>query len=272
MKIAVSNIAWTNDEEEAVAKKLQELGVKYIELAPTKKWADPTSVSKEEAVACVDWWKQYGITPVAFQSMLFTRPDLKLFESPENRAACEAYLKKFITLAGYMDVGILVFGSPKNRQRLELAKDDADSIAKEFFGSLGAHAEKNNTCFCIEPNAKDYACDFVTNAQEGIELVSTVANPGFGLHLDAACMTMAGDDLGASIRAAKDVLRHFHISAPFLEAVTPDTTVTHAAAAQALRDIDYQGYVSIEMKPGEAGTNLDRVETAITFAQDVYRA
>ena len=30
MKLAISNIAWTNEEEADVAAKLQELGVRYI--------------------------------------------------------------------------------------------------------------------------------------------------------------------------------------------------------------------------------------------------
>lgn len=270
MKLAVSNIAWTANEEPAVAKLLQELGVRYVEIAPTKVWDDPLAVSDEQIKAYVDFWDEYGITVVAFQSMLFPRPDLKLFESAENRAQTLAQLKKFIELAGKMQAGALVFGSPKNRQRGDMPADEAETIAAEFFGALGDHAAAHSTHFCIEPNAPQYACDFVTNAAEGSALVTAVNNPGFRLHLDIACMTLAGDDIARSITAAAPVLQHFHISSPMLEAVEERGDVEHQLAGDTLRTIGYDNFVSIEMRPGDEGSNAARVRTAVQLAQKYY--
>ncbi|HSW98833.1 MAG TPA: sugar phosphate isomerase/epimerase family protein [Candidatus Saccharimonadales bacterium] len=270
MKLAVSNIAWTAEEEPQAAKKLQELGVRYVEIAPTKVWDDPLHVPDAQVAEYLDFWKQHGITVVAFQSMLFTRPDLKLFEGDENRAETLAYLQEFIRLAGRMDAGVLVFGSPKNRQRGKMPEAEATKIAREFFGALGDTAKAQGTRFCIEPNAPQYNCDFVTTADAGMSLVRAVHNPGFGLHLDIACMVLAGDDVPASIHAAKDVMQHFHISSPMLEAVADLPDVPHCAAAEALRQTGYDKFVSIEMKPGEPGTNIQRVADAVRFAQSVY--
>ncbi len=269
MKLAVSNIAWTNEEEPEVAALLRDLGVKYIEVAPTKKWQDPTQASDEEIQAYRDFWKSYGIEIVAFQSMLFTRPDLKIFESETNRNDTSAYLKDFIGLAGKMGAGVMVFGSPKNRQRGDMSDADANGIAADFFGGLGTVAAENGVQFCIEPNAPQYACDFVTTAQQGIDIVQQVATPGFGLHLDIACMTLAGDDLTKSIVDAAPVLQHFHISSPMLDAVEDREDVKHAEAADALRTIGYDKFVSIEMRPAPEG-NAKRVEAAVRFAQSVY--
>lgn len=271
MKLAVSNIAWTNEEEAEVAKLLQQLGVKYIEVAPTKLWEDPTKASDKEIKEYQAFWQAHGIEVVAFQSMLFTRPDLKLFESEANRQATLQYLQDFTALASKMGAKVLVFGSPKNRQRGELPLAEAKTIAAEFFTGLGDTAKQNGVSFCIEPNATDYACDFVTNAAEGIELVRKVNNPGFGLHLDIACMTLAHDNIEQSIQEAADITRHFHISSPMLEAVEPDTAVDHQAAAKALKAINYDGFVSIEMKPQADGKTLERVERAVRFAQEIYR-
>ena len=171
-----------------------------------------------------------------------------------------------------MHVGVLVFGSPKNRQRGDMPEAEATGIAQEFFGALGDTAKEQGVRFCIEPNAPQYNCDFVTNAAAGIELVQNVANPGFGLHLDIACMSLAGDDVPASIKAAKDVMQHFHISSPMLEAVADLPDVPHRAAAEALREIGYDKFISIEMKPGELGSNVARVADAVRFAQSVYNA
>lgn len=270
MQLAVSSIAWTNEEEEAVAKILQQLNVHKVELAPTKLWDDPTTATAEQAQEVVEWWKGYGIEIAAFQSMLFSRPDLKLFQDEGNRRECLDYLKDFIALAGMMGVKKMVFGSPKNRQRGELSVEEADAIAIEFFREIGETAEKHNVVFCLEPNAPQYNCDYITTAAQGAKLVRAVGSHGFGLHLDAACMALAGDDLGRSIRENKDILEHFHISSPMLEQVEARSDVAHADAAEALRSIDYNKVVSIEMRPGDSGTNVSRVEKAVLFAKDTY--
>lgn len=269
MKLAVSNIAWSKDEEPAIATLLKDLGVNYIELAPTKQWSDPTITPDDEIQAYKDWWASYGIDVVAFQSMLFNRPDLKIFESPENRAECLNYLQEFVVLAGKMGARTMVFGSPKNRQRTNLDIEQANATAAEFFTTIGTTAKENGVYFCIEPNAIQYACDFVTNASEGIELVKKVNTDGFGLHLDIACMTLAGDDITKSITEAAPLLQHFHISSPMLETVEDRSDVHHSEAAAALRKIGYDKFVSIEMKPGEDSA-IDRVKKAVLFAQQVY--
>jgi D-psicose/D-tagatose/L-ribulose 3-epimerase len=270
MNLAVSSIAWPPEEETEVAEKLRELGVTSVELAPTKIWKDPTKASTEDAVKVVEWWKGYGIDVVAFQSMLFARPDLKLFESEENRAECTQYLKDFIILAGRMGVKRMVFGSPKNRQRGDMRYDDAFVIAKDFFAEIAKTASENNVVFCIEPNAPQYNCDFITNAKEGAELVRAVNHPGFGLHLDIACMALAGDNISESIREYQDLLHHFHISSPMLEQVEARDDADHIAAARMLHEVNYDETISIEMRPGDAGTSVDRVERAVRFSQTTY--
>lgn len=270
MELAVSSIAWTNEEEKAVAETLQRLGVKNVELALTKIWEDPTKVGYEEAQKVVKWWEGYGINVVAVQSMLFSRPDLKIFEDQNNRQECYEYLEKFIVLAGMMGIKRMVFGSPKNRQKGLLSSEAADVIAVEFFTNLANVARKNNVVLCIEPNATQYSCDYITTAKEGDELVRRINNEGFGLHLDTACMALAGDSLEESINSSIDIMKHFHVSSPMLEQVEYRKDIDHVSAASCLRKNNYVGYVSIEMRPGDNGTNCDRVEKAVNFAKTIY--
>jgi sugar phosphate isomerase/epimerase len=270
MKLAISNIGWTNEEEPAVAEYLQSAGVKYVEIAPTKRWAEPTLASDTEINEYKQWWAKYDIAIIAFQSMLFAHPEYTVFGSDEDREITEKYLADFMVLAGKMGAERMVFGSPKNRQRGEMAVETANEVASGFFGRLGNVALDNNTVLCLEPNAPQYNCDFITTAAEGLSLVKDVDNKGFELHLDLACMTLAGDNVVESIHSAGDHLKHFHISSPMLEQVEDRPDLAHREAAQALRDVSYGGFVSIEMRPGETGTNVDRVKKAITFAQDIY--
>lgn len=270
MELAVSNIAWLNEEDVAIAEKLRDLGVHNIEIAPTKIWDDPTTITSETAMEYVNWWAGYGIKVSAFQSMLFARPDLKIFESDSNRQETINYMSKFIKLAGIMGSKKMVFGSPKNRQLGEISAEQANQIAIIFFNELGNVALKNNVTLCLEPNAHQYNCDFITNANEGNELVRIICNPGIGLHLDTACMSLAGDNIEESIKISNDILEHFHISSPMLGQVDRNDGINHKIAADALRSINYDKIVSIEMRSGGMGTNVERVERAVRFAQKIY--
>jgi D-psicose/D-tagatose/L-ribulose 3-epimerase len=269
MTLAVSNIAWSAEEEPAVAARLTLLGVRAVEIAPTKVFADPLDVSNRHLNAYLAFWADHGARVVAFQSMLFGRSDLTLFEDAATRKATHDHLARFLELAGRMGAEVLVFGSPKNRQVPDgMGIEEALAIATDFFAGLGEIAVQHGTCLCIEPNPPAYGCTFVTTAAEGRELVAAVGHPGFGLHLDAAGMTMAGDDIAAAITAAPGP-SHFHISAPQLGGIE-DEVVDHAAAACALASIGYERHISIEMRPGEPGEGPARVEMAVALARRHY--
>lgn len=270
MKLAVSNIAWDAAEEGEVADALQRLGVRHVEIAPTKVFESPTATSAAERRRYEQFWTDQGISIVAFQSMLFGRPDLMVFGDTPVRTETLDVLSRFMELAGMLGVERLVFGSPKNRVIPDrMGADEAEAIAVDFFSALAQVAEDNNTCFCIEPNPSQYDCNFVTTASEGLALVETVARPGFGLHLDAAGMTLAGDTIGTAIRGAGNQLKHFHASAPYLGQLE-DEAVDHTQAAQALRDISYDGCVSIEMRPGAPGSGAHNASAAVALVQARY--
>lgn len=269
-RLAVSNIAWPAEDEARVAAALAGLGVREVEIAPTKVFADPTRVTDAQAHEYQVFWADHGISICAFQSMLFGRPDLVLFGDQRTRTALRDHLARYLELAGRLGARNLVFGSPRNRQVPDtLPPEQAEDIATGFFRDIGALAADNGTCFCLEPNPVAYDCNYVTTATAGIHLVERVNHPGFRLHLDTAGMTLAGDDITESITAAAPVLNHFHISAPHLGELD-DTHVDHAAAAAALTAIHYTGNVSIEMRPGETGHSVDRVTRAITLARQHY--
>jgi D-psicose/D-tagatose/L-ribulose 3-epimerase len=265
VKLAVSNLAWNPDEEERAADLLAGLGVKYIELAPTKKWPDLTNAPAAEVSAMRRFWEDKGFEIVALQAILFGHPELTMFDSPEIRTQTLDYLEGTFRLSADLGSKILVFGSPKNRLRKELAASEALDIATEFFAEAGCRASKAGVILCIEPNAPQYSCDFITTAAEGHELVERVGSRGFGLHLDAGCMTMAGDKPGD---VSKYPPRHFHVSAPFLGPVELGAAA-YEDFATALKRIPYENFVSIEMKPETQG-NLERAAAAVKLSQAVF--
>lgn len=272
MNLAVSSIAWQDTENEAIAAVLQANGVFGVEMALAKHWADPLSVTDAEAHSWAEWWRDHGLAVVAFQSMLFPHPELQIVQSDDDRAKALAILKRYIELASAMGAGKLVFGSPKNRRREEKTFHQTVEIVQPFFRALGDHAQDHGVLFCLEPNAPQYSCDFVTTTDEALELIAAVDSPGFALHLDTACMSLAGENITEAIEKAKPQLCHFHASSPMLELVEERSDIDHRAAAAALRAAGYDGFVSIEMRPGQDGENVTRVESAVQFIQSIYAA
>ena len=48
-----------------------------------------------------------------------------------------------------------------------MSTEEADDVANRFFSELGDVAKQYNTMLCIEPNAPQYNCDYITTADEG---------------------------------------------------------------------------------------------------------
>ncbi len=272
MRIAVSNIAWPAEEDDEVDRVLADAGVDAIEIAPTRIWPEPATVSEQDARAEAARRQDAGLETVSFQSLLFARPHLGLFDGAGSRAELLDYLRAISRLAGWMGARRMVFGSPKNRiVPAGMQPAEAFGIAVEFFRAAGLAAAEEGTMLCIEPNPPAYACNFVTTAADGIALVEAVGSDGFGLHLDAAGLVLAGDDPAEAARAAGPLVQHVHASAPQLGELETEV-VDHAGFAAALEDVGYQGLVSIEMRAGARGENAARVAAALELARDAYGA
>lgn len=256
MKLCFSCIAWLPAEEPAAADLLAASGFAGVELAPAR-------VGQPAAVRA--FWESRGLPVIAMQALLYGHPELRIFD--ESRPRTFAHLADVIRLGGALGARALVFGAPLNRARGAMAMEDAWPIAVEFFGELGELARAEGTCLCIEPNPAQYGADFCTTSAQALALVDDVASPGFGLHLDSACARLAGENFPARIEASARALRHLHLSEPQLAPLGPGGTADIPAISRALNAIDYQGFVSVEMKSAPEGGNVERVERAIAHVR-----
>ncbi|MBL0170998.1 MAG: sugar phosphate isomerase/epimerase [Gemmatimonadaceae bacterium] len=260
MKLAVSNIAWKQADDEGVATMLRDAGVTGIEVAPTAVWADPLTTTEVERREYRAWWAERGFAISSMQALLFGRPELVLFGDQPARDGMRTHLVGMMDLAAALGVGPLVFGSPRNRTVGGVPRDVAQRIAIEFFRDIGQLAHERGVWLCIEPNPSAYDCDFVRTFAEASVLVGAVGEPGFGLHVDAGAMAINGEAVADTIAAAGPLIRHFHASEPFLAPLGANAT-DHASYADALRDAGYAGWVSLEMRAPPDG--LDGLARAL---------
>ena len=269
MKLAVSNIAWPAEDETVAAEVLVELGIEGVEVAPTMIWSAPLEVSDSEAAHYRRLWSDRGIEIVALQALLFGRPDLTLFESREAREATLTHLRGLLRLGRLLGARVLVFGAPKNRRVGERDRTEAEAIAVEFFRSAGAASHEQGVVLAIEPNPPAYGCDFVTTSREGLALVREVDHPGFGLHLDAAGLALAGESPAEAVATCAGAIAHFHASEPHLGPIDGDQ-VGHEHVAAALRRIDYSNWASVEMRSDPDEATGDRLRRVLGFVTRTY--
>lgn len=268
MKLSISNIAWEPSEDKEVFELIQKYGFEGIELAPPKLFKDLSNISDSEINEYLEYMKPYNFKFPAMQSLLFGKPELKIFDGSRNDTL--VYLKKIIDLAQKLDVKVLVFGSPKNRFIGDMNKDEAKKIAIDFFKELGDYAYSKDRCFCIEPNAKEYGCDFITNTDEAIQLVKDVDSRGFRLHIDSAVIAMNSENIEESLGKALPFTEHFHISEPFLELITTNKT-NHQEFSRILKKLSYDKWVSIEMKNNVLSSNVEAVNRSLKFVSEIYK-
>ena len=253
MRLAVSNIGWGQHDELRTLKQLRQLRVEGIEIAPTKIWPDWKGANHKSATAYKSKMAELGFELPAMQAILFGRPDLQLFDRDSHKKFFE-HFKLLSEIAHGIGSKVLVFGAPKNRKRNQTPYPEATKIAAEFFTKAAEICWQSECLIGLEHNPVEYGCDFITNMHDAKQLVKQVDHQGFKLHLDSAGLHMCGGDINELIKQAGD-FEHYHISEPMLEPIC-NAEVNHSAAFTALNNIDYQHWVSIEMKQPEIASFL----------------
>ena len=243
---AVSNIAWNRHDDESVLALLARYGVNGVEIAPSKVWADLDSVSEKAASQYREFLADHGFSVPAFQAILYGHPELQVFD-PGTHPAFLARLETVARLASWLGAPVLVFGAPKNRRRNGIAYPEAFKVAADFFHKAGEVVAKYSCVLGIEANPVEYQCDFITNAADAELLVKAADSPGVALHIDSGATAMTHEVISEVLRNRGIPFVHYHISEPML-ANAATGQVDHLSAFRTLKEIGYEGAVSIEMK------------------------
>jgi sugar phosphate isomerase/epimerase len=271
MKLAISNIAWTAEQDHQAAELMGQYGVTGVEIAPSRVWPIPVEASDEDVMAHRRFWEDCGIRVAAMQALLYGHPELTIFGNARSQGETGDYLRKIMRLAGLLGAGPLVFGSPRNRRVGNLSAGDARAAAVRFFREMGEAAEAEGVTLCIEANPPQYDCDFVTTTVEAMSLVRDVDHPGFGLHLDTGGMALNKENVPDTLRGCAGAIRHVHASEPFLAQVGPGV-VAHEVVAASLREIGYDGWVSVEMRRNDDRPLDETLHTTLSVLRDTYGA
>ena len=268
MKLAVSNIALSAYDHAEELRPLPALGLSGLEVAPSRVWRDTWKGLSANAVA--DYRKTVedaGLSVIGLHSLFYDQQELGLFKDPAARTASMDFLEHLSGVCRDLGGRTLIYGG--GRTRGDLPEEDARTEAIDFFGELSRRTERHGTCFCFEPlGPRD--SDFINSALESLDIVNAVASPALAVQLDAKALVENGE-AGADIFAAvRDTLVHFHANELGLGVLGSSGTVDHAALGQMLRDVGYDGYVSIEQRMMDEADPLAGVRQSARILKECY--
>jgi sugar phosphate isomerase/epimerase len=268
MKHAISNIALRPHTPADMFHQLAGLGLDGLEVAPSRVWADTWGGLSS---ADVEFYRRRveaaGIEVIGLHSLLFDQRELALFEDDSTRRQLRDFFVHLSAVCRDLGGRTLIWGGGRKRGTLPVA--EACEIAIAFFSEIASKTVEHGTCFCLEPLAPTDT-DFINSVLEAKEIVDAVNSPSLQIQIDAKALAANNEMVPETFHAVAENLVHYHANEPGFDYLGASGTVDHAAAGHYLRDIGYDGYVSIEQKMIDPKNPLAAIEKSVSLLKDAY--
>ena len=152
---------------------------------------------------------------------------------------------------------------------------DSWSAALELFVEMlkpvAEHAEKEGVLLLIEPEPGL----LIETADQFLELMEQVDSPAIGLNFDIGHFYCVGDEPAPTVHRLAPYTRHFHLediaaTRVHHHLIPGEGAIDFAATFDAIRQIDYKGWITIELYPyvdnpdAAARTALERVRKILS--------
>lgn len=258
--------------------RLAALGYDGVEVTPWTFTDSVRTVDDGETAAVREAAASAGLDVVGIPRV-FRAGDDEHIGSPDRavRERTVDALRATVECCAAIGGDVVVFGSPNQRSTGGLDHETVRENAVATFSDpeLLETLRETGVTLCMEPLSPPHT-DFVTTADEAIAFAEAVDHPNVGVCLDGYHLAAETDPAPEVIRRAAPQLAHFH--ADNTEGRGPrHGTVDYGPIVEALRAIDYEGYVSLEVHAdilgvGEAST-VDTDEVArdsIAFLRETF--
>lgn len=258
MKFAFSSNAYLHFPFEEAARRIAAIGYRGIEIMADVPHAWPAYLSSEQKRNIRNAIQQNELTISninAFMMHAVDDPRQKYWHpswiepDPHYRRVRIEHTKRALTLAKEI-------GSPCITTEPGGPIEEGSSWASalklfiEMLKPVAEHAERERVLLLIEPEPGL----LIETAEQFEELMQNIDSPAVALNFDIGHFFCVGDEPGPTIHRLKRYIRHIHledIAANRVHAhlIPGDGAVDLLAALQAIREINYAGWVTIELYP-----------------------
>jgi sugar phosphate isomerase/epimerase len=247
MKFAICNEifqGWSPDDTFAFAART---GYEAVEIAPFTLASHVGAIGAGERQRLRDAAARAGIAISGIHWVLVKTEGLHLTHpEPEVRGRTARYFVDLVNFCADLGGRFMVVGSPKQRSLLPgVTLAAAGRWALEVLGGAVKRAEDRGVTICLEPLAPAET-DFINTAAEAIRLTRELASPALKIILDVKAMSSEARPIPQIIREAWPHFAYFHANDPNLKGPGFGDLDFRPIAA-ALREVGYDGYVSVEV-------------------------
>ncbi len=165
---------------------------------------------------------------------------------PTAREAAKTFIKSIIDKGGKYNAPAII-GSMQGRSGGNVDHETAMSYLRTALNELGDYAAQYNVPLIYEPLNR-YETNLVNTIADGVALLKTLETDNVVLLADLFHMNIEEFDVPQAIRDGKGTIGHIH----FVDSTRQACTRGHFdfdAITAAIRDIDYDGYLSAEAFP-----------------------
>ena len=247
MKFSQSSFVYFNYPLQEAIRRLHKFGYQGIEFWGGRPHAYRHDLDDEmdEIIALLD---QFEMSVPNFIPAQFRYPSILCSSNEVVRRDSVDYIQDAIDNAlrlgaPYLSLcaGMTLFGQDLNEGWAQL---------RQSLTELLDYSEGTNLALLIEP-AHEAESTLILTVADGLRMIDEIGSERLGILLDTGHANVNGEDLAAAVRSLKDVPLHIHIDDNYGDSdahlIPGEGNIDFAPFAQALRDIDYGGFVSAEL-------------------------
>jgi sugar phosphate isomerase/epimerase len=245
-RFAFCNELFVGQSLEQMCRSLAALGYTGLEIAPFTLKDNPLELIEDDAKEIAENIRTWGLEPIGLHWLLAQPEGMHLTVGDSAiRQQTADFVIHLTHICAAMGGKVMVWGSPGQRtfeppDTWGTAAERAVEVWKQVSGA----AEELGVTLALEPLGT-VETNFMTTAEEGIDLIERVGSPACRLHLDVKAMSSESKPIDQIIRGTAPYVAHFHANDPNLRGPGLGE-VDFQPIATALQEIEYDGWVSVE--------------------------
>jgi len=253
MKFGICNEIFQDWSMEETMAYVARTGYDALEIAPFTVNQNVSAVTKAERTRLRDMSRKHGLPLSGIHWVLVKTEGLHLTHPEASiRQRTARYFMDLVDFCADIGGQTIVVGSPKQRDVLPgVAPEQAWEWAREVFASAVNRAGEREVTICLEPLAPSET-NFINTAEEAIRFIDSFHNPNFQIILDVKAMSSESKPIPQIIRETWPHIAYFHANDVNLKG-PGFGEVDFKPIAAALKEVGYDGYVSVEVFKFEEG-------------------
>jgi sugar phosphate isomerase/epimerase len=256
MKFGICNETFQNWKIDDVFTTCARIGYDAVEVAPFTLAKYVTEIPASERTRIRETAARAGVAISGIHWVLVQAEGMYLTSPDEaTRARTAGYFCDLVHFCADLGGKVIVVGSPKQRSLLPgVSLEQAWAWATDLFRPSVKLAAERDVTICFEPlPAED--TNFINTAADAVRFTRQLGSPHFKVILDVRAMSWEDRPVTEIIRACKGEFAYVHANDKNMKG-PGFGDVDFRPIAAALKDVGYDGTVSVEVFKYEEGAEV----------------